>query len=166
MNKYNLYAFLMAAALLTGCKKYLDKEPDNRTQITSPEQISELLTSAYPRGNYILFCESMSDNAEDKNGGGTGFDFIDRVNRQAYRYEVIEATPDDLDSPDFYWNSVYKAIAAANLALEIIDNSPNKGQLTAQRGEALLARAYGHFMLVTLFAKAFDGSHLYKAEIL
>nr|MBA4139723.1 RagB/SusD family nutrient uptake outer membrane protein [Segetibacter sp.] len=156
MNKYNLYAFLMAAALLTGCKKYLDKEPDNRTQITSPEQISELLTSAYPRGNYILFCESMSDNAEDKNGGGTGFDFIDRVNRQAYRYEVIEATPDDLDSPDFYWNSVYKAIAAANLALEIIDNSPNKGQLTAQRGEALLARAYGHFMLVTLFAKAYD----------
>ena len=157
MKKYNLYTLLIiAASLTTGCKKYLDHEPDNRTQVTSSDQISQLLTSAYPRGNYILFCESMSDNAEDKNGGGTGTDFIDRVNRQAYRYEPIDAGPDDLDSPDFYWNSVYKAVAASNLALEIIDNSTNKAQLTAQRGEALLTRAYSHFMLVTLFAKAYD----------
>lgn len=141
---------------MAGCKKYLDKEPDNRTQVTSADQISQLLTSAYPRGNYILFCESMSDNAEDKNGGGAGIDFVDRINRQAFRYEVIESSPDDLDSPDFYWNSIYKAIAASNLALEIIDKSANKAQLTAQRGEALLTRAYGHFMLVTLFAKAYD----------
>ena len=157
MKKYNLYILLIVSLSVTaGCKKYLDKEPDNRTQITSPDQISQLLTNAYPKGNYILFCESMSDNAEDKNGGGAGIDYVDRVNRQAYRYEVIEANPDDLDSPDFYWNSVYKAIASANLALEIMDKSANKAQLTAQRGEALLTRAYGHFMLVTLFAKAYD----------
>jgi len=42
------------------------------------------------------------------------------------------------------------------MALEIIDGSPNMDQLTAHRGEALLARAYAHFMLVTLFAKAYD----------
>ena len=158
MKKYNLYALFLVAAvsLTTGCKKYLDHEPDNRTQVTSPDQISQLLTNAYPHGNYMLFCESMSDNAEDKDGAGTGYDFVDRINRQAYRYEVIEASPDDLDSPDFYWNSVYKAIASANMALEIIDKSSNKSQLTAHRGEALLARAYGHFMLVTLFAKAYD----------
>ena len=157
MKKYNLYALLIVSfSLTTGCKKYLDKEPDNRTQITSPDQISQLLTNAYPKGNYILFCESMSDNAEDKNGGGSGIDYTDRINRQAFRYEVIESNPDDLDSPDFYWNSVYKAIASANLALEIMDKSANKAQLTAQRGEALLTRAYGHFMLVTLFAKSYD----------
>lgn len=156
MKKYNLYAFLVAMTILPGCKKYLDREPDNRTNITSADQISQLLTSAYPHGNYILFCESMSDNAEDKNGGGTGYDNVDRVNRQAYKYEAIEANPEDLDSPDFYWNSVYKAIAAANQALEIIDNSANKDQLKAQRAEALLARAYDHFMLVSLFAKAYD----------
>ena len=157
MKKYNLYALLIAAVTLSfGCKKYLDHEPDNRTQITSPDQISQLLTSAYPKGNYILFCESMSDNAEDKDGGGTGYDFVDRINRLAFRYEVIESAPDDLDSPDFYWNQTYKAIAASNLALELIDKSPNKDQLTAQRGEALLARAYSHFMLVTLFSKAYD----------
>lgn len=156
MKKFILYTSLLGVASLTGCKKYLDKEPDNRTQIVSADQLSQLLTTAYPHGNYMLFCESMSDNAEDKNGTGSGYDYVDRINRQAYRYEVIEATPDDLDSPDFYWNSNYKGIAAANLALQKIDASPNKADLNAQRGEALIARAYLHFMLVTLFAKAYD----------
>ena len=158
MKKFILYTSLLGVVSLAGCKKYLDKEPDNRTQITSADQLSQLLTNAYPHGNYMLLCESMSDNAEDKNGTGTGYDFVDRINRQAYRYEVVEATPDDLDSPDFYWNSCYKAIASSNLALQIIDASANKAQLTAQRGEALLTRAYSHFMLVTLFAKAYDAA--------
>lgn len=156
MKKIILYASLFSALSIAGCKKYLDKEPDNRTQIKTPEQIAQLLTSAYPQGSYILFTESMSDNAEDKGSGGTGYDFVDKINRQSYRYEVVESSPDDLDSPDFYWNSCYKAIAAANLGLEIIEASPNKVQLTAHKGEALVARAYAHFMLVTLFSKAYD----------
>lgn len=156
MKKLIVYTGLLAVASLAGCKKYLDKEPDNRTQITSPDQLSQLLTAAYPKVNYILFCESMSDNAEDKNGGGTGDPATDRINRQAYRYEAIEASPTDYDSPDAYWNACYKAIASTNLALEFINGSSNKANLAAQRGEALLARAYAHFMLVTLFAKAYD----------
>jgi hypothetical protein len=156
MKKLWLYTFLFTATIGAGCKKYLEKEPDNRTVITTPEQISQLLTSAYPHGNYIMFCEAMSDNAEDKGSGSSGIDFVDRINSQSYRFEVVESTPEDIDSPDFYWYSCYKAIAAANQALEIIDNSPNKANLTAQRGEALLARAYVHWMLVTLFAKAYD----------
>ena len=156
MKKVVVYTSLFAAMWLAGCKKYLDKEPDNRTQITTPEQIAQLLTTAYPQGSYILFAESMSDNAEDKASGGTGYDFVDRNNRQSYRFEVVESAPDDLDSPDYYWNACYKAIAAANMALEIIEGSENETQLSAHKGEALVARAYSHFMLVTLFAKAYD----------
>jgi tetratricopeptide (TPR) repeat protein len=141
---------------MTGCKKYLDKEPDNRTQIRTPDQIAQLLTTAYPKGSYVLFTESMSDNVEDKGGGSAGIDYTDRINRQSYLYEVVESAPEDLDSPDFYWNSCYKAIAAANQALEIIEASPNKVALNPHRGEALLARAYAHFMLVTLFSKVYD----------
>ncbi|MBC7828831.1 MAG: RagB/SusD family nutrient uptake outer membrane protein [Chitinophagaceae bacterium] len=156
MKKIILYASLFGAFSLAGCKKYLDKEPDNRTQIRTPEQIAQLLTSAYPQGSYILFTESMSDNAEDKGSGGTGYDFVDRINRQSYLYEVVESSPDDLDGPDFYWNSCYKAIAASNQAMEIIEASINKDQLNPHKGEALVARAYAHFMLVTLFSKAYD----------
>ncbi len=156
MKRIIIYASLLSVISLTGCKKYLDKEPDNRTQIRTPDQIAQLLTTAYPKGSYILFTESMSDNAEDKGSGGTGYDFVDRINRQSYRFEVVESSPDDLDSPDFYWNSCYKAIAAANQALEYINASPDIEQLSAHKGEALVARAYAHFMLVTLFSKAYD----------
>lgn len=158
MNKTFLNTFLLSTLFFAGCEKYLDQEPDNRTQIKTPDQVAQLLTAAYPKGNYILFCESMSDNAEDKGGTGTGLDYADQINRQSYRFEVVTVAPTDLDGPDFYWNSCYKAIAAANLALEIIENSPNKAQLTAHKGEALMARAYAHFMLVTLFAKPYDAA--------
>lgn len=156
MKRNILYILCLGLVSLTGCKKFLDKEPDNRTHITTPDQLSQLLTNAYPQGSYLLFCESMSDNAEDRNSSGVGVEFLDKINRQSYRYEVVEATPDMQDSPDFYWYACYKAIAQANLALQIIDESSNKAQLTAQRAEALIARAYAHFMLVTLFSKAYD----------
>lgn len=158
MKKYITYIVVLGMLTISSCEKYLDKEPDNRTQVRTPEQIAQLLTTAYPKGNYILFCESMSDNAEDKEGGGSGYDFVDRINSQSYRYEVVEVAPDDIDGPDFYWNSCYKAIAAANQALEYIDAAEDKTALTPHRGEALLARAYAHFMLVTLFAKTYDPS--------
>lgn len=156
MKKFFSYGVLLTAVLTSGCEKYLDKEPDNRTQVKTPEQIEELLTTAYPHANYILFCESMSDNAEDKQGAGAGYADQDKINSQSYRYEVVEVSPDVDDGPDFYWNGCYKAIAAANQALAFIDKSENKDQLSAQRGEALVARAYAHFMLVTLFAKVYN----------
>lgn len=156
MLKTNLYILIIATVAFGSCKKYLDKEPDNRTQIKTPEQIGQLLTTAYPRANYIPFCEAMSDNAEDKQGGGAGYGPQDQVNRQSYRFEVVTVSPDDIDGPDFYWNECYKAIAAANLALEYINNFEDTAAVSAYKGEALLARAYTHFMLVTLFAKVYD----------
>ncbi len=141
---------------MMGCKKYLDKEPDNRTQIKTPDQIAQLLTTAYPKANYMLFCESMSDNAEDKEGGGSGYNMQDLVNRQSYLFEEVTVSPTDIDGPDFYWNSCYKAIAAANQALQFIEQMNDPQALSAHKGEALVARAYAHFMLVTLFAKVYD----------
>lgn len=158
MKRSIIYCLLLSTALWAGCNKYLDKEPDNRTDIQTAEQIAQLLTAAYPQANYILFCEAMSDNAEDKEGGGSSYDILNRINRQSYRYERVETAPDDQDSPDYYWMACYKAIAAANQALEIIESSPDKAQLGPHRGEALLARAYAHFMLVTLFAKTYDNA--------
>jgi len=156
MKEQIILMIAAALSLTPGCKKYLDQEPDNRTTVRTPEQISQLLTTAYPRANYILFCESMSDNAEDKGSSGSGIDYIDRINSLSYRYEVIESSPDDNDSPDYYWNACYKAIAAANQALEYIGAAEDSASLSAHRGEALLARAYSHFMLVTLFAKVYN----------
>jgi starch-binding outer membrane protein, SusD/RagB family len=156
MKRRYSYIILLSTLSLSSCSKFLDKEPDNRTNVKTSEQLSQLLTSAYPHASYILFTESMSDNAEDKEGGGSGYDFVDRINAQSYRYNVVEESPDANDGPDYYWTACYKAIGAANQALQIIDRSDDPASLSAQRGEALLARAYAHFMLVTLFANVYD----------
>jgi hypothetical protein len=151
MKKLLIYIFLASAVGISGCKKFLGQEPDNRTTITTPDQVTQLLTSAYPHGNYITFCEVMSDNAEDKGAGNT-----DLIDLQPYFFQDVQST--DLDSPTNYWYAAYKAISAANQALEVIDQLPNKGAYQAQQGEALVARAYSHFMLVTLFSKAYDAT--------
>ena len=54
------------------------------------------------------------------------------------------------------WNDCYKAIAAANAALDAINTMGNPSSLDPQRGEALLCRAYNHFVLVNIFSKAYS----------
>ncbi|MBO9727365.1 MAG: RagB/SusD family nutrient uptake outer membrane protein [Chitinophaga sp.] len=155
MKKLLIYIGLVAGTLaLPGCKKYLETLPDNRAVITTPEQVSQLLATAYPHGTYMLFCEALSDNVEDKGNTGVGIDlqtFL--INSQVFKYEDPQAiTP---DSPVAYWDSCYAAIAAANQALSYC-NGPDSANFSAQKGEALVCRAYAHFMLVTLFSKAYN----------
>ncbi len=97
----------------------------------------------------MAFNEAMSDNAGDKGAGD-----VDPTNRDPYYFENVQSP--DQDSPDNYWNSCYTAIAAANQALEACNNASQPEDYRAQKGEALLSRAYAHFMLVTLYSKPFN----------
>jgi len=133
--------------LFSGCEDYLEQLPDQRTQLNTPEKVSELLVTAYPAGNYITFSEAMSDNVTDNLGNSNVYP----VNTNPYFWEDVEDI--NQDSPTYYWNTCYAAIAAANQALEACKNAANPQEYKAQRGEALLARAYAHFMLVTFFSK-------------
>jgi hypothetical protein len=155
MKKLFPYIFLIIpAAYLVSCNKQLDKLPDNRAVITNVDQVTQLLTSAYPHAIYAPFTEPMSDNSEDKGGGPVTTDPESyQINLQAYQYQDI--TTLRFDSPTAYWDSCYRAIATANLALGYC-NGPDSASYAAQKGEALLCRAYAHFMLVCLFAKPYD----------
>lgn len=149
MNKIALYTLLGLLTATAGCNKYLEKEPDNRAKLTDPQKVSQLLGTAYPRANYMAFNEALSDNATDK---GTGTIVV--ANLDPYFFNDVR--DDSQDSPEYYWNACYEAIAAANQALQVCENAPNPEAYEAQKGEALMARAYAHFMLVTLFAKPYD----------
>lgn len=152
MKKHNIYIYsaLFAIIALGGCKKFLEHQPDDRTELNSPVKVAELLANAYPHANYIPFAESMSDNAGDK---GTTTKKIENESPWAY---IDQVDAEQKDTPPFYWNACYKAIAAANYALEAIDKAGNTAEYAPSRGEALVARAYSHFMLVTFFAKSYD----------
>lgn len=149
MKRLALYIFCYFTLALAGCKKYLEKEPDNRAKLTSPEKVSQLLGTAYPQGNYMTFAEAMSDNVTDKGSG-----VIENVNLDPYFFNDVRDNAQD--SPEFYWFACYEAIAAANQAIEACNEAPNPAAYSAQKGEALVARAYSHFMLVSLFSKFYD----------
>lgn len=151
-NIKNKILVLMGVALLSSCNDYLDETPDNRTKLDSPEAVSELLVSAYPEAGYMAFTETMSDNVADKGVGGYIAEY--QPNEDAFFWK--DSGAEDYDTPVFYWNACYGAIAAANEALNAIEIAPDKENYTAQKGEALAARAYSHFMLVNLFAKHYN----------
>lgn len=151
MKRHIIFSCILFGLLLSGCKDYLEQPVDQRAQIDNVEKVSELLVSAYPQADYATFTEALSDLAQDK---GTGPVVVDVINTNPYFFEDVQSK--EQGSPDFYWNACYAAIAAANHALEAINNAPNPEDYSAQKGEALLARAYSHFMLVTLFAKVYD----------
>src|SRR5690606_34381317 len=99
-----IHVLLPGILLISGCENFLGVEPDStRALIRTPQEVSQLLTTAYPQSSYVLFSESMSDNVSDK---GVGEE--DRTNRDAYRFDVITAPVDEQDSPDMYWAECYR----------------------------------------------------------
>jgi len=155
MQKTFKYIYLLSPVLLAAaCNKQLEKLPDNRAVITNVDQVTQLLASAYPHAMYAPFTEPMSDNAEDKGTAPQGTDPVSyQINSQAYNFQNI--TSFRYDSPTAYWDSCYHAIAVANEALTYC-NGPDSASYAAQKGEALVCRAYAHFMLACLFAKPYD----------
>lgn len=137
---------------LTSCEKFLDQDPDMRTEINTVDKIAKLLVSAYPGYNYLTFAETASDNVEDKSAALAMHNNDPFVN--LYFWRDIEDSGNG--TPTEYWNGCYEAIAAANQALESIKTNGLETEAAQYKGEALVARAYAHFMLVTFFAKAYE----------
>jgi hypothetical protein len=144
-----IFPFIILLSL-SSCSDFLSETPDNRTQIDSPEKISELLVNAYPLASYMEFTETMTDNVFDS--GNLPSSTVQ--NTQSYNWEVPEDTQND--SPSFYWDACYTAIAHANQALDAISQLGDPKELNPQKGEALMARAYSHFMLTTLWSKHYN----------
>ncbi len=140
--------------LFPSCNKYLEKEPDNRASLGTPEKVSQLLGTAYPGANYIPFIETSTDNVGDIGSGDAGSADLNTSNADAFFFRDTRSINED--TPEFYWFACYHAIAACNQALETISKANNQNDYVAQKAEALVARAYAHFMLVNIFSKFYD----------
>ncbi len=152
MNK--IYLFTLIVGILTpicGCEKFLDTLPDNRTELDTPEKISAILTSAYPNKCPKLMMQYGSDNFMDL-GKQHGTRFL--IQQEAYLWQDMTAMGND--NTRFLWQTHYSAISNANQALEAIDNLGNPSSLSGQRAEALMCRAYAHYILSTIFCKEYN----------
>lgn len=140
------------AATLSSCDDYLDVLPDNRAELDSDTKITELLVNAYPLTNYFLVAEMFSDNTDHCTGSSSYTAFNNSgttLHEEAANWKDI--TDKYQDSPSALWEHCYRSIAAANNVLIAIDEMGNPQRLSAQRGEALLCRAYCHFLLGNIF---------------
>lgn len=137
--------------LLASCDKWLDVMPDNRAELDSKEKIALLLVSAYPTNSSFMMEEMASDNATDNGDANT---YENKSQQEAYLWEPIYTTNND-DAKSI-WDACYGAIASANHALAAIEELGDGDELSAQKGEALLCRAFGHFKLATLFCNAYN----------
>jgi hypothetical protein len=152
MKKINLiYTLLGSAFVLSSCNDYLDTMPDSRAEIDTEDKVTALLVSAYPTTSDVLTLEMASDNAMDN---GATYTSGELTQDQSYLWQDMTETSND--GVKSFWNSCYGAVATANQALQAINDMGNPESLSAQRGEALMCRAYGHFALANLFCLAYN----------
>ena len=144
---------MMAATVgFTSCDSYLDKLPDNRMELSSPNDVSKLLVSAYSETSPVYLLEMYSDNTNEYNN--TAWTAINRFQDQAYAWKDITET--DNESVKNIWDSYYSAVRTCNEAIGFIEKQADQSQYKAQLGEALVARAYAEFILSTVFCRAYN----------
>lgn len=152
MNKYIKYAFALAlpTVALSSCDDYLDTMPDNRATVDNEDKIKSLLVSAYPTHEFSFVTETSSDNFDDV---GSFNPYTDRFFDDMYAWK--DETETFNESLAKYWEDSYLGISAANQALDAIKElgGPTSTTLQELYGEALISRAYNHFMLAQLFCK-------------
>ncbi|MBR1725139.1 MAG: RagB/SusD family nutrient uptake outer membrane protein [Muribaculaceae bacterium] len=166
--------FSIAAGLLlmalSSCNDFLDKTPDTRVYLVNVEQLRQLMVDGYMGTNIAQTCELSSDNIVDNNAPPTLKTGM-RYNLKAYSLsdEQLFAWDDvdkanDNDTPSGVWQGCYGAIAVCNAVLQKVAefeeagadangvlSQDDKAKLSAVKGEALVSRAFHHWMLAQVF---------------
>ena len=167
------YLIMAGVALLglSSCSDFLDKPSDTRVTLTNTEQLRMLMVSAYPTCNYEWICELSTDNFIDNNspsidGVRYNLNSYSRNDDETFAWEDIRSASDS-DSPSDLWESYYNSIATCNAVLEKVEefeaNGENSAKLQAVKGEALVTRAYCHFMLANIFCMPYRGPEISKS---
>jgi hypothetical protein len=153
INNIHKYWQLPLLMICFSCNSYLDEMPDNRAEVDNEDKVTKLLVEAYPDHGHVLCCEFASDNIDDFGATKNTTRFWEQL------YGWIDVTETDNESPQRAWQSYYKSITNANQALLSIEEMGNPSSLDATRGEALVCRAYNHFMLVNLFCQHYSPTY-------
>lgn len=176
MKLKNILLGLSAVVALTSCNDFLDKIPDTRVELEQVDQLKMLLVTSYPQANYALVGEFTSDNVDDNNSpdaNGVRYNLTpyDKGDEELFCFQDVKSATGS-DSPSDVWAAYYTAIAGANAVLEKIPEMQAKGEslkgyekLPAIKGEALMIRAYCHFILANIFCEAYRGPELSKSIV-
>jgi len=121
MNKYKALALIIALilpAVLSSCNGLLDKQPDDRVTVNSPELVRRLLINAYPTATPTLVSELSSDNIDD-------YDFVYIADIGTLPDESIQSSDTIICIKDIYnnskrWNRL-KRIGRSKIFIDFFD---------------------------------------------
>jgi hypothetical protein len=157
--KNAIICLLFVSWTVTGCKKFTDEPYDNRAQLNTAEKYAQVLVNAYPV-RHDLFTDILSDDYEYHP------QLVQASNIGNYlpMYLWKDDYPDNITAgPANAYATFYSKIFLTNITLEGIDKvSGTEQQKAAIKGEALLIRAYCHFILVNLFGLHYDAANAGK----
>lgn len=156
--KYIPVIILLSGSILASCDDFLSEVPDNRTEVNTEANVKALITSAYPEASAMFLGEYSSDNVDDY-GPSNPYTYL-FIEQMAYWKDVTETNGQE--DPYALWSRSYKSISAANQALEAIEELGTPASLKPFKAEALLCRAYAHFILVNIFCQHYTEKYATK----
>jgi len=153
MRSYLKLIFCLPVLLSLSCKKYIDIVPKGTAVIETTQQFYEMVSMpnrGYPINNF----QYLSDDQYMKESNVIG------INKTV---DIINFTFDDTDirtnllKGSSMYNQSYAYINRWNMIISLVDNSTgdNAMKLLA-KSEAKVHRAFDHFLLVNVYAKAYD----------
>lgn len=158
-----IFYILLAALCLNACAQFTEIQPKGKNILSSTAEIDMLLNFDYsPYQNFGFQCSSYygllvndiypMDNIPNLISGTTA-----STTRAVFTYdETIDRAR--LTNSDDTYADLYSLIGkVANPVLSLVDEASGDERLKKQyKAEAYVLRAYAHYLLVNLYAKAYD----------
>ena len=143
----------------------------SRPYVASLKDLQQMLNNAYVTNNYA-FLELCTDNlvdnqAPDKNGNQYWLDAYSVNDSILFSWGVPNVS-DNNDTPENLWKSCYAAINECNVVLNLLSDfdgvldgnidTDDERLYCSIKGEALVSRAYHHWLLANVFCMPWAGN--------
>lgn len=153
MRSYLKLIIFLPAFLSFSCKKYIDIVPKGAAVIETTQQFYDLVSMpnrGYPINNF----QYLVDDQYMKESNVIGINkTIDIIN---FTFDDSDARTNLLKGSSMY-NQCYAYINRWNMIISLVDTSPGDATVKVlSKSEAKVHRAFDHFLLVNVYAKAYD----------
>ncbi|QZT36715.1 RagB/SusD family nutrient uptake outer membrane protein [Halosquirtibacter xylanolyticus] len=153
---YNLVAVALLATSFSSCESFLEKAPDDRMSVQTLDDVSAVMAETYDKMSTHSGLFFATDNVTLADGVTQSYPILTDL----YSWKKIITNEKHQDNPASFWENSYSSIANCNLVLESLRNmngeTRNSDFAKALQAEALIGRAYYHFMILNTFSKRYE----------
>ncbi|MET0571000.1 MAG: RagB/SusD family nutrient uptake outer membrane protein [Pedobacter agri] len=153
MKKHSYIVAILLAVLVSGCEKYTDVVPTGSIVVETAEDYYKLVSlpnRAYPINNFQYLVDDQWIRESYVIGQRKSIDIIN------FTFDDSDARTNLLSGSSFY-NQTYSYINRWNTVISLVDGSKGEDNIKQlAKAEAKIYRAFDHFMLVNVYAKAYD----------